>query len=70
MELFKNRRAVTQTQTIAIVVILVAAVVAAWYYTSQITSPADIDLGVILISQDSSWEDLISYHVSYYHPPH
>ncbi len=64
MELFKNRRAVTKTQTITIIAIMAAAVIAVGYYTSQITSPTDIDLGISLISQDSCGEDQTCYHVS------
>ena len=65
MELFKNKRAVTQTQTIAIAAILIIAVTAAWYYTSQKgPTPTDTELGVSLLSQTSCDENQTCYHVS------
>ena len=65
MEIFQNRRAVTQTQTIALVAILIVAVTAAGYYISQKAStPTDTELGVSLLSQTSCEENQTCYLVS------
>jgi hypothetical protein len=65
MEIFQNRRGVTQTQTIAIIVMLIVAVTGVWYYTSQkAPTPTDTELNVSLLSQDSCGENQICYHVS------
>ena len=64
MEIFHNRRAVTQTQTIVLVAVLIVAVTAAWYYVSQQAPPTDPEVGVSLLSQTSCGENQTCYRVS------